>query len=90
MTKQAILMGGPAAGRVIDVELNRFGWPPDHLVVEPISTEGIAEFLKPLAPDPEIYLRTHWNWSKNGEPAKDDEGRYHYQWRGYQAIIPQA
>ncbi|WP_445282601.1 hypothetical protein [Streptomyces sp. DSM 118148] len=79
MTEQAIMMRGPAAGRVIDVELNGNGWPPAHLVVEPVSKERIAEWLRLLVPEPEIYLRALWNG--NNEPAKDDEGRWYYLWR---------
>ena len=81
MSEQAILMQGPAAGRVVEVELNGNGWPPDHLVVESVSQERVAEWLRPLAPDPEIYLRTFWSWNVNGEPAKDDEGRWCFMWR---------
>ncbi|MGW3980134.1 hypothetical protein [Streptomyces mirabilis] len=81
MSEQAILMQGPAAGRVVEVELNGNGWPPDHLVVESVSQERVAEWLRPLAPEPEIYLRTFWNWNVNGEPAKDDEGRWCFLWR---------
>ncbi|WP_093804037.1 hypothetical protein [Streptomyces sp. Wb2n-11] len=80
MSEQAILMHGPAAGRVVDVELNGNGWPPDHLVVELVSEERVAERLRPLAPEPEIYLRTFWNWV-HSKPAKDDEGHWCYQWR---------
>ncbi|MEU1710935.1 hypothetical protein ABZ478_37555 [Streptomyces sp. NPDC005706] len=81
MSEQAILMMGPAAGQVVDVELNGNGWPPDHLVVEPVSQERVAEWLRPLVHEPEIYLRTFWNWSVNGKPAKDEEGRWVFMGR---------
>ncbi|MFF3790862.1 hypothetical protein ACFYXW_12430 [Streptomyces sp. NPDC001981] len=79
MSEQAILLRGPAAGRVVDVELNGNGWPPAHLEVEPMPLDGIAEWLRPLAPEPEIYLRTLWNGTY--EPAKDEEGRWYFRWR---------
>ncbi|URZ99451.1 hypothetical protein NCG97_00235 [Streptomyces lydicamycinicus] len=79
MSEQAILLRGPAAGRVVDIELNRSGWLPDHLVVEPVPNERAAEWLRPLAPEPEIYLRTLWVGTH--EPAKDDDGRWYFRWR---------
>lgn len=33
MSKQAIMLRGPASGQVVDVELNGNGWPPAHLTL---------------------------------------------------------
>ncbi|MFE1028308.1 hypothetical protein ACFW5I_27700 [Streptomyces sp. NPDC058818] len=48
--------------------------------MELVSRARIAEWLKPLAPEPEIYLRTFWNWDQT-KPAKDEDGRWCYLWR---------
>ncbi|SES00829.1 hypothetical protein SAMN04487983_102769 [Streptomyces sp. yr375] len=82
MSEQAILMQGPAAGRVVEVKLNGNGWPPDHRAVESVSQERVvvAEWLGPLGPESEICLRTFRNWNHD-EPAKDDEGRWCFVWR---------
>ncbi|WP_328884171.1 hypothetical protein [Streptomyces sp. NBC_00299] len=68
-----LLLRGPAAGRVVDIELKPERMAPGPPGCRARALEGIAELLRPQAPKPEIYLWTLRNW--NHEPAKDDEGR---------------
>lgn len=80
MAEQAILLQGPAVGRVIDIELNAIGWPPSYLMVKPEAGSRKA------GPEPEVYLPALWNGSH--EPAQDDEGRWYYMWRDPQEHGP--
>ncbi|MFE0229899.1 hypothetical protein ACFWZS_22560 [[Kitasatospora] papulosa] len=81
MAEQAILLQGPAAGRVVaDIELNGIGWPPSYLMVQlETGSQGAG-------PELEVYLPALWNGSN--KPAQDDEGRWYYMWRDPQEHGP--
>ncbi|MEU7648080.1 hypothetical protein [Streptomyces huasconensis] len=91
MAEQAILRGGPADGRVVDIRMTKHGRCPDHLALEFVSAEGgadwvVADWLRPRGPGAEVYLQALWNGSH--KPAQDDEGRWYYLWRDPQEHGP--
>ncbi|MFF0451687.1 hypothetical protein ACFYT4_35990 [Streptomyces sp. NPDC004609] len=85
MIEQAIVVHGPAAGQVVDVELNAIRWPPGYLMVGrlPDGKPAVAVPPKLSSEVPLSELETYVLavYRSNGHPAKDENRRWYYLWR---------